>query len=67
MDRCDAAAGHLVVFDRRKGRSWDEKVFRGSRTAESGAEVEFRVCDEVDVLGGRRRRIDSGGLWGFGH
>ena len=40
MDRCDAAAGHLVVFDRRKGRSWDEKVFRESRTAESGAEVE---------------------------
>ena len=40
MDRCDAEAGHLVVFDRRKGRSWDEKVFRESRTAESGAEVE---------------------------
>ena len=40
MDRCDAEADHLVVFDRRKGRSWDEKVFRESRTAESGAEVE---------------------------
>ena len=40
MDRCDAAAGHLVVFDRRKGRGWDEKVFRKTRTAESGAEVE---------------------------
>ena len=40
MDRCNAEAGHLVVFDRRKGRSWDEKVFRESRTAESGAEVE---------------------------
>ena len=40
MDRCDAAAGHLVVFDRRKGRSWVDKVFRETRTAESGAEVE---------------------------
>ena len=28
MDRCDAEAGHLVVFDRRAGRSWEEKVFR---------------------------------------
>ena len=40
MDRCDAEAGHLVVFDRRKDRSWDDKVFRETRTAESGAEVE---------------------------
>ena len=28
MDRSDARAGHLVVFDRRAGRSWEEKVFR---------------------------------------
>ena len=28
MDRCDARAGHLVVFDRREGRTWEEKVFR---------------------------------------
>ena len=28
MDRCTAAAGHLVVFDRASGKSWDEKVFR---------------------------------------
>ena len=27
-DRCAAEAGHLVIFDRREGRSWDEKVFR---------------------------------------
>ncbi len=40
MDRCGAEAGHLVVFDRREGRSWDEKVFRFGRTAESGAEIE---------------------------
>ena len=40
MDRCGAEAGHLVVFDRCEGRSWEEKVFRQSRTAESGAEIE---------------------------
>ena len=39
MDRCEAEAGHLVVFDRREERSWDEKVFRDSRTAESGTEI----------------------------
>ena len=28
MDRCAARTGHLVVFDRRADRSWDEKIFR---------------------------------------
>ena len=28
MDRCDARAGHLVVFDRQEARTWEEKVFR---------------------------------------
>ena len=28
MQRCGAAEGHLVVFDRSEDRSWDEKVFR---------------------------------------
>jgi hypothetical protein len=28
LARLGDAAGHLVVFDRRPGRSWDEKVFR---------------------------------------
>ncbi len=40
MDRCGAEAGHLVVFDRREERSWEQKVFRESRTAESGVEIE---------------------------
>ena len=39
MDRCGAEEGHLVVFDRREGRSWEEKLFRLDRTAASGAEV----------------------------
>ena len=33
MDRCDAEAGHLVVFDRRAGRSWEETVFRREESA----------------------------------
>ena len=40
MDRCGAEAGHLVVFDRSEERSWDEKVFRDTRTAETGSEIE---------------------------
>ena len=27
MDRCATESGHLVIFDRDEGRSWDEKVF----------------------------------------
>ena len=40
MDRCDAEAGHLVIFDRREGRRWADKVFRNSRTSNSGVEIE---------------------------
>ena len=40
MDRCAAEAGHLVVIDRREGRSWDEKVFHRQRRSESGVPVE---------------------------
>ena len=39
MDRCGAEAGHLVVFDRREGRSWADKVFRWERTSRSGVEI----------------------------
>ena len=28
VDRCTASRGHLVVFDRRGGKSWEEKIFR---------------------------------------
>ena len=27
MDRCAAEAGHLVIFDRDAGKTWEEKVF----------------------------------------
>ncbi len=35
MERCGAAAGHLVVFDRSERRSWDEKLFRREASAGS--------------------------------
>jgi hypothetical protein len=31
-ERCGADEAHLVVFDRRPGVSWDEKVFRQEAT-----------------------------------
>ena len=41
MDRCDAEAGHLVIFDRREGRRWEDKVFRERRALDSGAEIDI--------------------------
>ena len=38
MDRCAAEGGHLVIFDREEGRSWDEKVFCRRESA-GGVEV----------------------------
>ncbi len=28
VDRCEAEAGHLIVFDRPPERTWEEKIFR---------------------------------------
>ena len=41
MDRCAAEAGHLVIFDRTAGRSWDDKIFR--RTETTGGPTGNRV------------------------
>ncbi len=41
MDRCDAEAGHLVIFDRREDRRWEEKVFHRRQTVESGVEIDI--------------------------
>ena len=41
MDRCDAEAGHLVIFDRREGRRWDDKVFHDRQTF--GNEIEIDI------------------------
>ena len=41
MDRCDAEAGHLVIFDRREGRRWKDKVFHDHCTSGSGVEIDI--------------------------
>ncbi len=41
MDRCAAEAGHLVIFDRRAGRRWEDKVFRVRRVSDSGTEIDI--------------------------
>ncbi len=41
MDRCAAESGHLVIFDRRVGRRWTDKVFHCRRTADSGVEIDI--------------------------
>ena len=28
MDRCNTDQGHLVIFDRSKDKSWEEKIFK---------------------------------------
>ncbi|MFP4585470.1 MAG: AAA family ATPase [Desulfococcaceae bacterium] len=33
MDKCGADEGHLIIFDRRPERTWDEKIFRETRAA----------------------------------
>ena len=40
MDRCEAEAGHLVIFDRRAGRCWDDKLFHSRRVSNGGVEVQ---------------------------
>ena len=40
MDRCDAEAGHLVIFDRREGRRWEDKVFHRRCVSEGGVEID---------------------------
>ncbi|MCY4483971.1 MAG: ATP-binding protein [Spirochaetaceae bacterium] len=32
LDRCGAAEGHLVIFDRTEGKPWRDKLFRRERT-----------------------------------
>ena len=37
MDRCGATEGHLIVFDRTAGKTWEEKLFRRDRAEGSVA------------------------------
>ncbi len=35
MDRCGSNEGHLVIFDRTNGKSWEEKIFRREEKGDS--------------------------------
>ena len=35
MDRCGVSEGHLVIFDRTEGRTWEEKIFDRVESADS--------------------------------
>jgi hypothetical protein len=39
MDRCGTGDGHLIIFDRRAGRKWEEKIFRQSEQFEGNTIV----------------------------
>ena len=39
MDRCGSREGHLVVFDRREGKTWEEKIFRREESAPGGRAI----------------------------
>ncbi len=34
MDKCGTGEGHLIIFDRRKKRTWEEKIFQREETYE---------------------------------
>ncbi|MEM7495600.1 MAG: AAA-like domain-containing protein [Myxococcota bacterium] len=39
MDTCGATEGHLILFDRRKGKSWDERVWVKHEQAPDGKNI----------------------------
>ena len=40
VDRCDAEAGHLAIFDRREDWQWRDEIFQERRAAVSGIEID---------------------------
>ncbi len=43
MDKCGADSGHLLIFDRRPGISWEEKIFHHSKSFQ-GKTMEVWGC-----------------------
>ncbi|MEM7403396.1 MAG: ATP-binding protein, partial [Myxococcota bacterium] len=39
MDQCAATEGHLLLFDRRAGKSWDERIWVKQRQAANGQSI----------------------------
>ena len=40
MSRCTPESGHLVVFDQRKNRTWEDKLFHEQRQSKNGVVIE---------------------------
>ncbi|MEM7402544.1 MAG: hypothetical protein AAF310_00785 [Myxococcota bacterium] len=39
MDSCKATEGYLLLFDRRKGRSWDERIWVKQEQIDNGQSI----------------------------
>ncbi|MEM7403486.1 MAG: ATP-binding protein, partial [Myxococcota bacterium] len=39
MDSCKATQGHLLLFDRRQGKSWDERIWVKRQQAANGQSI----------------------------
>ncbi len=44
MDRSNAGESHLVIFDRRKDVSWDEKIYKREEPAANGRPITIWGC-----------------------
>jgi hypothetical protein len=43
-DKCGAAEGWLVIFDRAPGKSWDERIFWNTQPLPSGKTAHIVGC-----------------------
>ena len=52
-DRCGAAEAHLVIFDRRADRTWDERIWQRSEGAQWAADHSVGDVERVNPLSSR--------------
>ncbi|MBF0228794.1 MAG: ATP-binding protein [Desulfamplus sp.] len=58
MDRCGTDEGHLVIFDRTEGKSWEDKIFRKEELMQSD-KVDI---EEIKTSGQRQKKVI---VWGM--
>ena len=52
MDRCASSTGHLVAFDRREGKTWEQKIFRREESSPDGRTIAvWGMWGEVRITG----------------
>ncbi|MBF0377183.1 MAG: ATP-binding protein [Desulfamplus sp.] len=47
MDRCGTDEGHLIIFDRTEGKSWEEKIFRKEELRQN-EKIDTANCTNID-------------------